>query len=193
MLFRKTKQEDCEQSTYSELFRKYYPGLLFYATRFLSEDEAEDVVQETFLDLWKKRDGIEIGDQIQSFLYRSVYMKSINVLKHKKVENNYSQAAEEMHLQKMEYYNPDSNDVIKRIEAQELRREMVAVMNELPDKCREVFKLSYIHGMKNKEIAEVLDISLRTAEAHMYKALKFLRERLSHLLCLFLLFLAHHS
>ncbi len=68
MLLRKSQDESCEHTTYNELFRKYYPSLLFYATRFLSEDEAEDVVQETFFDLWKKKDSIEIGDQIQSFL-----------------------------------------------------------------------------------------------------------------------------
>ena len=63
-------------------------------------------------------------------------------------------------------------------------------INELPDKCKEVFKLSYLHEMKNKEIADVLGISLRTVEAHMYKALKFffLRERLSHLLLSLIIF-----
>lgn len=189
MLLRKTRDQNCEDSTYNELFRKYYPGLLFYATRFLSEEEAEDVVQETFFDLWKKKDSIDIGEQIQSFLYRSVYMKSINVLKHKKVENNYSSAMEELYKQKLEHYQPDDNVIIKNMEAQELRKEIFAVLNELPEKCREVFKLSYIHGMKNKDIADVLDISLRTVEAHMYKALKFLRSRLSHLICLAFIFL----
>lgn len=189
MLLRQSRDEDCAYATYNELFRKYYPGLLFYATRFLSEDEAEDVVQETFFDLWKKKDTIEIGEQIQSFLYRSVYMKSINVLKHKKVETNYSVVVEELYKQKLEHYQPDDNAIIKTMEAQELRKEIFAVLNELPEKCREVFKLSYIHGMKNKDIADVLDISLRTVEAHMYKALKFLRARLSHLICMLFIFL----
>lgn len=63
-------------------------------------------------------------------------------------------------------------------------------INELPDKCKEVFKLSYLHDMKNKEIADTLGISLRTVEAHMYKALKFLRERLSHLLLSLIIFSA---
>ena len=63
----------------------------------------------------------------------------------------------------------------------ELRVEIHQAINSLPDKCKEVFKLSYLYGMKNKEIADALNISLRTVEAHMYKALKILRERLSHL------------
>lgn len=62
-------------------------------------------------------------------------------------------------------------------------------LDELPEKCREVFILSYLHDMKNAEIAQVLGISQRTVEAHMYKALKYLRERLSHLLPIALLLL----
>ena len=56
--------------TYKALFRRYYPNLIFYATRLVGEEEAEDVVQDVFVELWKRKDTIEIGDQIQAFLYR---------------------------------------------------------------------------------------------------------------------------
>ena len=59
--------------TYKALFRRYYPNLIFYATRLVGEEEAEDVVQDVFVELWKRKDTIEIGDQIQAFLYRAVY------------------------------------------------------------------------------------------------------------------------
>ena len=58
--------------TYKALFRRYYPNLIFYATRLVGEEEAEDVVQDVFVELWKRKDTIEIGDQIQAFLYRAV-------------------------------------------------------------------------------------------------------------------------
>ncbi len=174
--------------TYKLIFRKYYPNLLFYATRLLGADEAEDIVQDVFVELWRRRDTIEMGDQILAFLYRSVYSKAINLLKHKMVEGNYTAAMENIYKRKMEYYQPDHSEVIKRIEDQELRKEIQNAINELPDKCKEVFKLSYLHDMKNKEIADILGISLRTVEAHMYKALKLLRGRLSHLLFLIVLF-----
>ena len=118
--------------TYKALFRRYYPNLIFYATRLVGEEEAEDVVQDVFVELWKRKDTIEIGDQIQA-IYDAI--------------------------------------------------------NELPDKCKEVFKLSYLHDMKNKEIADVLGVSLRTIEAHMYKALKYLRSRLDPLWIIIVLFL----
>lgn len=174
--------------TYKATFRKYHANLLFYATRIVGDEEAEDVVQDVFVELWKRKDSIEIGEQIQAFLYRAVYTRALNVLKHRGVEDNYYTAMEEIARKRAEFYQPDNNEVIRRIEDRELRNEIQRAINELPDKCREVFKLSYLHHMKNKEIADVLDVSLRTVEAHMYKALKFLRARLNHLCFLFLLF-----
>lgn len=175
--------------TYKLLFRRYYANLLFYATRIIGEEEAEDVVQDVFVELWRRKDTIQIGEQIQAFLYRAVYTRSLNVLKHRNVKNSYESVVAEINKKRAEFYQPDSNDVIKRIENSELRRELVEAINELPDKCKVVFKLSYMHDMKNKDIAEMLGISLRTVEAHMYKALKYLRERLGYLKLMWILFL----
>ena len=173
-------KEDFE-GTYKVLFRRYYAGLLFYATRLVGEDDAEDIVQDVFVELWRRQDSVEVGDQIQAFLYRSVYTKAVNLLKHKAVADSYNAEAVEFYQKKLDYYQPDHTDVIKRIENRELRSELYRAIDELPDKCREVFKLSYLHDMKNKDIADVMGISLRTVEAHMYKALKFLRDRLKNL------------
>lgn len=87
----------------------------------------------------------------------------------------------EIHKKRVGFYQPDSNDVVKRIEDAELRRKLSDAINELPDKCRMVFKLSYLHDMKNKEIADTMGVSLRTVETHMYKALKLLRDKLGYL------------
>lgn len=173
--------------TYKALFRKYYPSLLFYATRLIGDEEAEDVVQDVFIELWKRKDTMIIGEQIQAFLYRAVYTRSLNVLKHRSIKNGYYATIEEINRKRVELYHPDNNEVIKRIENIELRTEISSAINELPDKCKEVFKLSYLHDMKNKEIADIMGISLRTVEAHMYKALKYLRERLKHLWLILLL------
>lgn len=167
--------------TYKLLFRKYYTNLLFYATRIVGEEEAEDVVQDVFVELWCRQESMDIGDQIQAFLYRAVYTRALNVLKHREVKDTYEAVMLDIHQKRIEFYQPDSNDVVKRIEDGELRRNLSEAINELPDKCKMVFKLSYLHDMKNKEIAETLGISLRTVEAHMYKALKLLRDRLGYL------------
>ena len=174
---------------YQLLFRRYYPNLIFYATRLVGEEEAEDVVQDVFVELWKRKDTIEIGDQIQACLYRAVYTRALNVLKHRSVQDGYCAAMEEINQKRVEFYQPDNNEVIRSIEDKELRKEIYNAINELPDKCKEVFKLSYLHEMKNREIADVLGISLRTVEAHMYKALKYLRGRLNPLWAILFLFL----
>ena len=62
--------------TYQTLFRRYYPSLIFYSTRLVGDEEAEDVVQDVFVELWRRKDYIEIGDQIQAFLYRAVYTRA---------------------------------------------------------------------------------------------------------------------
>ena len=175
--------------TYKALFRKYYPSLIFYATRLVGEEEAEDVVQDVFVELGRRKDSIEIGDQIQAFLYRAVYTRALNVLKHRNVEDGYCAAMEEINQKRAEFYQPDNNEIIRRIEDRELRKELYKLFNVLSDKFKEVFKLSYLHEMKNKEIADVLGISLRTVEAHMYKALKYLRSRLEPLWIILFLFL----
>lgn len=167
--------------TYKALFRRYYPGLLFYAARLVGEDDAEDIVQDVFVEVWKRRDSVEVGEQFQAFLYRSVYTKAINLLKHKAVEDSYNAEMIEFYQKRLDYYQPDRTDIIGRIENRELRSELHRAIDGLPDKCREVFKLSYLHDMKNKDIADVMGVSLRTVEAHMYKALKVLRERLKGL------------
>ena len=176
------------EQAYRKLFRKHYTDLLFYATRLVGEDEAEDVVQDVFVELWRRQDTVELGTQIQRFLYRAVYTRALNVLKHRDVVGEYEAEVTEIHRKRVEFYEPDHNDVIQRIEDRELRRELADAIRSLPDKCRTVFVLSYLHDLKNREIAETLGISLRTVEAHMYKALKLLRERLGWLHLLATLF-----
>lgn len=176
------------EMTYKLLFRKYYANLLFYATRIVGEDEAEDVVQDVFAELWRRQDSVEVGEQIQAFLYRAVYTRALNVIKHRDIQNSYEAVLMDIHQRRVEFYQPDSNEVVKRIEDRELRRQLTEAINELPDKCKMVFKLSYLHDMKNKDIAEAMGISLRTVEAHMYKALKLLRDRLGYLNLMLALF-----
>jgi RNA polymerase sigma-70 factor (ECF subfamily) len=169
------------EDTYKELFRAHYPKLIFYATRLVGEDEAEDVVQDVFVDLWKRRDKIEMGEHILSFLYRSVYTRALNVLNHRTVTDNYSAQMEEINRKRLLFYQPDNSDVMRCIENEELRKTITKAIDDLPDKCRETFKMSYLHDLKNKEIADIMGVSVRTVEAHVYKALRILRHSLDKL------------
>ena len=72
----KTDMAEEFEKTYKALFRRYYAGLLFYAARLVGEDDAEDIVQDVFVEVWRRKDTVEVGEQIQAFLYRSVYTKA---------------------------------------------------------------------------------------------------------------------
>ena len=164
------------QQTFKSLFRQYYAVLLTYARSLVGDDEAEDVVEDVFLELWQHQDRMELGDRIQAWLYRAVYTRSLNVLKHRNVTSAYLAMTENINQHRManlDLYSPQ-----QYVENEALRELLDQAIGELPGKCREVFRLSYMFGMRNKEIAQALDISVKTVEAHMYKALKHLRERL---------------
>lgn len=176
------------EQRYKALFSRYYTHLLFYATRLVGEIEAEDVVQEVFVELWHRRREVEMGEGIQAFLYKAVYTRAINVLKHREVTDAYARTMQEIGLLRAAFYLREENEVIKRIENEELRKVLVEAIDELPEKCKVVFKLSYLHQMKNREISEVMNISQRTVEAHIYKALRLLRDRLGWFKLLSVLF-----
>lgn len=176
-------------SVYDSLFRKTYAKLFFYAKGMVGNDEdAQDVVEDVFTDLWQRRSAIEFGDRVQSMLYRSVYTRSINVLKRRKMSLGYIQLMEDINSQRIEFLQGHVRNPESDLENDELRQILHTAINELPIKCREVFKLSYIQGLHNVEIAELTGTSVRTVEAHMYLALKNLRKKLYKIAPLFVVF-----
>mgnify|MGYP000030876300 CR=1 FL=1 len=168
--------DSLELSEFQHLFRELYPRLLVYARGFVGFDNAEDVVEDVFVDLWRRRNEIDATINLKGMLYRAVYTRSINMLRHKGVTQNYIamvMAFEERQEQVAVDYNPQ-----EELENEDLRNMIEQAVSELPEKCQHVFRLSYMHGMKNKDIASALGMSVRTVDAHIYKALKYLRERL---------------
>ncbi len=169
---------DNVETRYKQVFHRFYPKLLVYAIGMVGEDEAEDVVSEVFAELWKRRDETDMGEKIQAFLYRAVYTRALNVLKHRNIASNYISLVENIQEQRLRYQ--ESRSPQHDLETNDLHRILDEAIGELPDKCQEVFRMSYLEGQKNGEIAEQLGISVKTVEAHMYKALKCLRERLKN-------------
>lgn len=168
--------DSLELSEFQHLFRELYPRLLVYARGFVGFDNAEDVVEDVFVDLWRRRNEIDATMNLKGMLYRAVYTRSINMLRHKGVTQNYIamvMALEKRQEQVAVDYNPQ-----EELENEDLRNMIEQAVSELPEKCQHVFRLSYMHGMKNKDIASALGMSVRTVDAHIYKALKYLRERL---------------
>lgn len=168
---------------FDSIFRRTYSRLYFYALSLLSdESDADDVVEEVFAGLWRRMDELDLEDNIEGFLYRAVYTRSVNVLKRRNVDAGRLAAIEDINNMRMEYYSGMNDDPLHSMENAELRRKIEDTINMLPEKCRQVFRMSYLNGMHNNDIAEELQLSVRTVEAHMYRALRFLRERLGECL-----------
>lgn len=165
------KLRDGDERAFQTLFRKYYPAMCHFANQFLADaDVAEEIVQEMFVKIWEKRSVLNIETSVKHYLFRSVRNHCLNQLQHEKIKKQY---ASKVLSSATQDFNPDDYflevDLIKRIEKS---------IESLPPKRKEIFRLSREQGMKYKEIAETLDISVKTVEAQMGLALKHLREEL---------------
>lgn len=170
-------------SAFEMIFRTYYQSLCNYAYSFLSDkDEAEEVVQATFITIWEKRASVSIDTSFKSYLYRAVRNSCLNVIKHEKVKQQHASY-------QVAYSESSVESVSQTIQASELENKIQEAMKALPEQCRLVFQLSRFEELRYAEIAEQLQISVKTVENHMGKALKIMREQLKDYLPLFLIFM----
>lgn len=159
-------------TTFEMLFRTYYQPLCNYAYSFLHDrEDAEEVVQSTFLSVWEKRDALTIRSSVKPYLYAMVRNACLNALKHEKIKQKH--AGEEIALAERSH-----DSVSNMVATNELEYRIKEAINDLPEQCRLVFKLSRFEELKYSEIAEQLNISVKTVENHMGKALKMMREKL---------------
>ena len=160
------------ESEFERVFKSHFKGLHAYACTILRDDVmAEEMVQNVFCRLWEKTDHIEIRESVSGYLYRSVYHESLNYLKHLKVREAYHTYA----INHMEH----SNNTSHGLELSELENRLENALRELPEKCRTIFQMSRFEELKYQEIADQLNISIKTVENQIGKALKILRAELA--------------
>ncbi|MDP3434110.1 MAG: RNA polymerase sigma-70 factor [Bacteroidota bacterium] len=161
-----------DQTAFELLFHFYYPGLVMYAIQFTTDRmEAEEIVQDFFVRFWQRHQQIIPSDSLKSYLFLSVKNGSLNFLKHKKIEEKYIRSMTELSNNHL-VYDPDLYI------ASELQEKIKKSIDLLPEKCREIFIMSRMRGLKNEEIAAELNLSKRTVETQISKALKVLRVEL---------------
>jgi RNA polymerase sigma-70 factor (ECF subfamily) len=160
---------ELDHGSFEDLFRSFFPPLMVFAKKILGdEDDAREVVHQVFISIWEKRQEIDLSASMKSYLFTSVHNRSLNVIRDRK---KFSSAEV-----------PDVAgewDVSSVIESMELEEKILAIIRTLPEKCREVFEMSRFDGLKYSEIAKKLNISVKTVENQMSKALKILREKLT--------------
>lgn len=175
------KEHRLEGRYFEELFREFFPALMAFARKILGDEEdAREVVQQVFINLWEKRAKLDLSTSLKSYLFTSVHHRSLNVIRDRKKHS----PAEVPELS-------GEWDVSAQIESMELEKKIRDTIDQLPDKCREIFTLNRFEGLKYGEIAMKLDISVKTVENQMSKALKILREQLGKYLTLLLWLLLH--
>ncbi|HEY9561476.1 MAG TPA: RNA polymerase sigma-70 factor [Anseongella sp.] len=168
----KMLREGSEQ-VFGQVFKTWFKPLHAYAFTILRDDAvAEEMVQNVFFNIWKKRERLEINGAVKSYLYRAVHNESLNYLKHQKVKAAYRVYYEQSPM-------PASESTDARLRAKELNDHIQKALNELPAQCRIIFQMSRFEEKKYREIAEELDISVKTVENQMGKALRLMRTKLA--------------
>lgn len=181
-------EKTLDKAEFERLFKTYYPGLCNFALKYVADpDTAKEVVQTVFMNLWQKRETINLDTSLKAFLFRSVYNRSLNQLRDNKKFVSFDASSEEDDGGYAERNHPSVTPA--HMEEAELQGQINAALAKLPERCREIFLMSRFQEMKYQEIADKLNISVKTVEVQMSKALRILREQLKDQLPLLLLLL----
>lgn len=168
-----------DKKMFEFIFKAYFPRLMGFANKFIpNRDDAEDIIQGVFLKVWEKRKEIE-EDTFQSYLFTLVRNACLNYLKHQQIVDNNSSNLEKISKTEALYYTDFFSDPFHQTIYNEIQDEIKKVMEGLPEQTQKVFHLSRFKGMKNSEIAKMLNISVRTIEKHNTRALQKLKKHLS--------------
>lgn len=166
-----------KEDSVEDLFREHFEALCYLSNKYIHDfDTSKDIVHEVFVSFWQKFDSLPEDTQYKSYLFTAVRNKSFNHLRDQK-----------KHLKIAEAETEPSPESENSLENQELAHEIDYALNLLPDRCRQVFELSRFEGLKYAQIAEKMNISIKTVEGQMSKALRLLRDHLQDFLVLILI------
>ena len=170
-LFEKIKKGN--EKAFEILFHKYYSHMCSFAAKIINDDvAAEEIVQDFFVKLWEKREQLFIETSLKNYFFRSVKNLCLNYIQHNKTKLRYAQVV----ISEVENtFSDDSN-----YPETDLHEKIEESINSLPEKRQEIFRLSRQEGLKYHEIAQKLNISIKTVETQMSLAIKTLRDKLKN-------------
>lgn len=165
---------DPDFAAFDRIYEHYAARMVVYARRFVDGKYAEDLVQDVFLRVWQQGHFRLPPAELQALLYRSVLNACRNLIRHDQVADRYARSSlERLHLGEVEYelriLDEQRDDLMDRLHA---------LIDALPERCREVFRLAWFENLRSDEIAGRLQISRRTVDTQLYKAMQFLRRRM---------------
>ncbi|PEN10953.1 RNA polymerase subunit sigma-70 [Longibacter salinarum] len=170
---RRLKESD--RSAYEQVFREMYEPLVRYTCSITkSRASASDIVQDVFVRLWETRSSLDPSQSLEAYLYRSVRNRAYNLHRNRRTRSDKEddvQSEPVGHLSKP----PAPDDAV---DARNLESHLETWISELPDRQREALELSRFQGLSHEDVAEVMEISPRTVNNHIVRALRSLRERI---------------
>lgn len=160
-----------DEKAFEALYKSFFSMLCMFSYRYVKKtDIAEEIVQDVFFHIWEKRNQFELTTSFKSYLYKSVHNNSLKHLRHQKIVLAYENSTTFSGSEKVTGQN--------FLEETEVYQILHGVIDELPDRTRDIFQLNRFKGLKYQQIADQLQISVKTVEAHMSSVLKILRIRL---------------
>ena len=164
-----------DELAFESIFKKYYLRLCHYIYQYVeSMRDAEEIVQETFLNIWDKRQTLDVNISFRSYLYASAKNRALNQLR--------NASRRKGHLSVISSYKSQEVDALSDLSANEINDQLFLALEQLPPKCKRIFQMSRIEGLKHKEIAEKMEIKIKTVENQIGIALKYLKVNLSEFL-----------
>jgi RNA polymerase sigma-70 factor (ECF subfamily) len=177
-----SRSETRNLKAFEMLYNEHYESLCHYAQRFVYDlDTARTIVQDVFVNIWEKRTTLLGEKSLKAYLYRSVRNRCLDYLKHQVIEYEYEKAR----IREIQGSVIPSSNVIDHpldgLITKELEFNIKEAIKNLPDKRREIFELSRYKGLKYREIADALNISVKTVETQMSRAIQSLKKQLSNI------------
>jgi len=166
-----------DSKAFESVFRFWYEPLVHFAEEYISDlESARNIVQNIFMKLWEKHELVNPDSNLKSYLYMATRNACLSHLRHIKVESSYFEKAIKNNEDLQLNYEALEELKLEQIDFSNLEKLIQDTIDSLPERCRQVFLMSRYEEMKNKEIAEKLNISVKAVEANITRAITKLRE-----------------
>ena len=169
-----------DRKAFNKLYELHWANLISYASLIAGEKSAKDIVHDVFLKVWLNRANLQDKETLRPYLMRSVYNMSLNVLRNTaSVEFVDTYLDNQIDFRAAGELSLDKSEIVKHLYDRDTALQINQAIDQLPDRCREIFRRSYIDGQSHKDIAVELGITVSTVDNQIYKALKILRSLLA--------------
>lgn len=156
---------------FQKLYEKYVSRIFNFALSYLKDEtKTEELVQNVFIKIWEKKELLDTSKNFKSYIFKISINEIYQFIRKKNIENAYTDYIKNN-------YKPDEDSTWHTVVLNDMLNKLRTLVQQLPDKQKNIFYLSKEEGLSNAEIAKKLKISKRTVENHLYRAISFLKEQ----------------